>query len=393
MINYKEAQEIIKSQAGSVGKELIDIDDALGRVLAENIIADRDYPPFNRSAMDGFALTTDDFRKGIRSFKIIETLFAGQKSHKKLSRGQCYKIMTGAAVPECANVVIRREDTVEEEDIIRLTTEHCMHFQNIALKGQDIKKDTIALNAPLKLNASAAGFLASLGKRDFLVYKMPEVAVFTTGNEVIALGNPVNELQIYNSNLHLLKALLLEHKIIPQHTAHILDDEEQLEKTLKPYLDVDMLILSGGVSVGDADFVPGILRKLGIKTLFHKVAIKPGKPFLCGRLPAGGLVFALPGNPFSCLVTFKLFIDTYLESSFGLSSHKKIKLPVSFGRIKKSSFDEFFPVRITEESQLDPIDFNGSGDIRLASFANALGLQPADQMDIRAGEKVFCILL
>lgn len=393
MINYKQAQEIIKGNAGSFDKELIDIDHALGRVLAQDITASRDYPPFNRSAMDGFALNIDDFNKGIRSFKIIETILAGQKSHKELSSGACYKIMTGAAVPVSANVVIRREDTNENELSVIVEAPQCVYFQNIALKGQDLKKDVIALKAPFKINAPAIGLLASLGKQKIWVYSMPEVAIFTTGNEVISLGNDVNDLQIYNSNLHVLKALLLEHKIEPKHTAHLLDDKEQLENGLKLYLDVDILILSGGVSAGDTDYIPEILRKLGVEILFHKVAIKPGKPILCGKLPGGGLVFALPGNPFSCLVAFKLFIETHLESSFGLLPQKKIKFPVSFIRTKKGSCDEFFPVYISEKNTLNEINFNGSGDIRMACSADALGIQPAVEMNISKGEEIFCIPL
>ncbi len=393
MIDYKQAQEIINDNAGSFGKELIDIDKGLGRVLAENIITARDYPPFNRSAMDGFAFHIEDFNKGIRSFNIIETILAGQRSHRALTSGECYKIMTGAAVPLSADVVIRREDATENELTVVIESLQCACFQNIALKGQDLKNGIIALEAPFKINASAIGLLASLGKQKIWVYSMPGVAIFTTGNEIISLGNEVDDFQIYNSNLHLLKALLLEHKIEPQYSAHIKDNKEQLENGLSPYLNFDILIISGGVSEGDTDYIPGILSKLGVEILFHKVSIKPGKPVLCGKLPGGGLVFALPGNPFSCLVTFKLFIEAYLENSFGLSPQKKIKLPVSFIRTKKSSCDEFFPVYISDESILNEIDFNGSGDIRMASSADALGIQPAVQVNISKGEEIFCIPL
>lgn len=393
MIRYKEAQDIIKGHSMYLDKELVDIDDAFGRVLAEDIAAERDFPPFNRSAMDGIAIKTEDFNKGIRNFQIVETIFAGQKHKNEISTGQCYKIMTGAAVPPGANAVIRREDFIERGNIISVNTSSCSDLQNIAAKGQDLKKNTIAIRAPFKINASAVGFLASLGREKVLVYKKPEVAIFTTGNEVIFPGQPVNDFQIYNSNLYLLKAMLAEHGIKPVHTAHILDNEELLRNTIEPWLDADIIILSGGVSAGDADFVPGILSQLGVEILFHKVAIKPGKPVLCGKLRSGGLVFALPGNPFSCQVTFKLFVETYLESIYKLPASKKIRLPLNFDRAKKSSFDEFFPVFITEESTLNKSEINGSGDIRMASFANALGIQPADRMTIRSGEEILCISL
>lgn len=393
MVNYREAQNIIKSQAILLHKELIDLDDSLGRVLAEDIVAGRDYPPFNRSAMDGIAIQTEDFGKGTRDFRIIETVFAGQKSEKNLSAGQCYKIMTGAAVPAGADAVIRREDIIEDKAAVRVETDSCERYQNIAPQGEDLKKDTIALHAPFKINASATGFIASMGRGEIWVYKKPDVVIFTTGDEVISVGEQVNDQQIYNSNLPMLKALMLEHQIKPIHAGHILDDEEQLEDFIKPYLGVDILILSGGVSAGDADFIPDILDKLGVEILFHKVAIKPGKPCLCGKLPGGGLVFALPGNPLSCLVTFKLFVERYLEGFSNLPAPDTITFPLNFNRRKKSAFDEFFPVFITEQNMLNKIDFNGSGDIRLASFANALGIQPADQMDIWNGEGILCIRL
>lgn len=393
MVSYKEAQDLIKSQGVPFHQEWIDIDESPGRVLAEDILAARDYPPFNRSAMDGIAILTDDFRKGIRNFRVVETVFAGYKSEKALLSGQCYKIMTGAAVPASADAVIRREDIVENNTAVRIETDQCQRYQNIAPQGEDLKKNSIALHAPFSINASVTGFIASLGRQKIWVYKKPDVVIFTTGDEVVSVGEKVNSQQIYNSNLPMLKALLLEHNIKPVYAGHILDDVAQLEISIKPHLGVDILILNGGISAGDADFIPGVLRNLGIEIVFHQVAVKPGKPILCGKLPAGGLVFALPGNPLSCLVTFKLFVERYLERFSNLPARVALNFPVNFDRNKRSSFDEFFPVYITDQNLLNKIEFNGSGDIRLASFANALGIQPADQMNIRKGDRIFCIRL
>lgn len=392
MIDYKEAQDIIRRQRVSLGKELIDLDDATGRVLAEDITAGRDYPPFNRSAMDGIAIQTEDFRNGIRNFIIIETIFAGQRHKKELSTGQCYKIMTGAAVPLCADAVIRREDVIENGQMVMVMSAHCSDFQNIALKGQDLQKNSIAIHAPFKVNSSSIGFLASLGRSKLWVYKKPEVVIFTTGNEVISLGEPVNDVQIYNSNLYMLKALLLQNAIKPAYSGHILDNEKALTNAINPHLQTNLLILSGGVSAGEADFIPEVLSELGVEILFHKVAIKPGKPVLCGKLPGGGLVFALPGNPLSCLVTFKLFVEAYLESIWRVQTQTKMVLPVNFNRAKINGLDEFFPVLVTDKG-LVKTKSNGSGDIRLASFANALAVQPSAIMNICSGELVDCILL
>lgn len=394
MINYLEAQDIIINKAKSFGTEKIKLDDALGRVLAEDIVADRDYPPFNRSAVDGFAIRLEDFKNGLRVFEVAETIFAGQGNTVEIAVGQCYKIMTGSAVPVIADAVIRREDVLEDSGSVKIQIEVCNQFQNIALRGQDIKSGNKILNMPFKLTASAIGLLASLGKHKVWVEKMPNVAIITTGNEVVPVEEPVSNLQIHNSNLHVLKALLQEKGIKTRNSTHVLDNEADLEEAIKQHLNCDLLIMSGGVSAGDADYVPGVLSKLGVTNLFYKVAIKPGKPIWCGQLPNKGLVFALPGNPFSCLVTFKLFIETYLIACWGTIPKELFKLPINFNRVKRTNFDEFFPVSIIgEKAVLSEVSINGSGDIRLGSFSNALAIHPAEQMEIKTGKEIYYLPL
>lgn len=394
MINYLEAQEIIVKLAKSFGKEQVKLDNALGKVLAEDIEANRDYPPFNRSAVDGFAIRLEDFNKGLRIFEVAETIFAGQENQIEIAEGQCYKIMTGAAVPAIATIVIKREDVKEETTFINIQVKTISHFQNIALRGQDLKFGDSALSAPFKLNASSIGFLASLGKHHVWVEKNPKVAIITTGNEVVSIEETASNFQIHNSNLHMLKALLQEQGIKPNKSIHVLDKEAVLEAAIKKHLDCDLLIMSGGVSAGDADYVPGVLSKLGVKNLFHKVAIKPGKPIWCGQLPNKGLVFALPGNPFSCLITFKLFIEPYLLACNGIAKKNLFKLPINFNRVKRTGFDEFFPVSITGEmAVLSEVSLNGSGDIRLGSFSNALAIHPAGQMEIKEGMEIYYLPL
>ncbi len=395
MITYQQAQEIIKHHVKLFETEFINIDEALGRVLAKDIYAKRDLPPFNRSAMDGFAFNFLDIQNNIDQFIISETIFAGQKGSKVLKSGFCYKIMTGAAVPESADVVIRNEDCTEINTIVKVDCNKNLvkKYQNIALKGQDIHKGEIAINAYTKVSPSLSGYLASLGLQIIEVFKIPNIAIVTTGNEVVTLDEEANDYQIYNSNLYLIKSLLLQHQIKPKQIAHIIDDETILESDLKKYVHNDVLILTGGVSAGEADFVPAVLKKLKVEILFHKVAIKPGKPILCGKLPNGGLVFALPGNPLSCLVTFKLFVEVYLKACCNINEMNTILLPSKFNRTKKTSFDEFFPVVINHNGTLNEVKFNGSGDNRLAGLANALGLQTANQTTLNKNDLINCIIL
>ncbi len=383
LIPYPNALEIVLANAYSFGEEIIDIDISLNRVLAEDIYADRNYPPFNRSAMDGIAVAIRDIDNGVNHFTIIETIYAGQSSNLILKPGQCFKIMTGAAVPLCADAVIRVEDIEVNQQIASILANDVHLFQNIAIKGQDLKDSELAISINTKITPPVIGLLATIGKSKIKVNKLPRVALITTGGEVKDINDEVSIVQIRNSNQHLIKALLKQNNIQSVFCQHIIDNEKLLFDGIKKYLDVDILIICGGVSAGDADYVPAVLNTLGVKKLFHKVAIKPGKPIWCGKKQNGAMVFALPGNPFSCLVTFKIFIEPYINKCIGLSQKANKTLPLNNHRIKKTKFDEFFPVIIHQENKtLNSVAINGSGDIRLGLQANALALHPTKTGDI-----------
>lgn len=392
MLSYQEAQHIIKSFAHSFGTEKVLLDDAFERVIAEDVFADRDYPPFNRSAMDGYAIRAEDFKNGIKKFHVVDTVYAGGTTQKNLASGQCYKIMTGASVPLSADAVIRKEDAEQKDDAVSFLIDEIKPFQNIAKKGEDIKKSNLVLNRAIKCNVAITGLLASLGKIELLVEALPRVAIITTGNEVVELGGEVSEVQIRNSNFFLLKALLQKWKITPAYHCHVGDDPVEISSALENALQYDIVILNGGVSAGDADFVPAVLKQAGVKQLFHKVAIRPGKPFWCGH-KGKAMVFALPGNPLSCLVTFTVFIRPYLETSFGINS-ALLSLPIANDRKQKVLLDEFFPVAIKgAPSAFHSISFNGSGDIRLGFEAQAFALHPNDKTEIKEGETISGYLL
>ncbi len=392
MLSYTEAQNIIQSHSRSFGIETVPIDEALGRVIAEDIFADRDYPPFNRSAMDGYALRVEDLQAGMKDFKVVDVIYAGGTTDKIISAGECYKIMTGASVPLAADIVIRREDTEEKESFVSILIDDIRPFQNIARKGEDLKKGDLVIDKSLRCTASLIGLLASVGMGEILVKALPTVAIITTGNEVVDVHTPVNDVQIRNSNFYLLKALLKSWNIAPSYHQHVLDDEGQISQALEKALNADIVIVNGGVSAGDADYIPSVLKKLGVTQLFHKVAIRPGKPFWCGN-KENTMVFALPGNPLSCLVTFTLFIRHFLESCFGLSS-SQLLLPLVSERIQKVKLDEFFPVEIKDEpSHFHTISFNGSGDIRMGYKAQAFALHPNNKTILNKGEVIRAYLL
>jgi molybdopterin molybdotransferase len=392
MISFQEARQIIQLQAKSFGVETIDLENALDRVLAEDISASRDFPPFNRSMMDGIAINFDDFQRGIKEFKCVETVFAGSSYNQVLKTGECYKIMTGAAVPPSANVVIKIEDVKVERDLFTLLFNDFRINQNIAQQGQDIKKDEIAVRKGLLIKPATIGFLASLGKAKLLVEKLPKLNLITTGNEVLELTDEVSPNHIFNSNKYVLKSLLKQNHIQVSNYNHAIDDIETLKNVINTNLNNDILIITGGVSAGEADYIPAILEDLGVVKLFHKVAIKPGKPIWCGIFKNQTMVFALPGNPFSCLVTFKIFIAFYLNLCLGKTADEMNQGSLNFDRNKPSNLDEFFPVSLTHGT-LEKIAINGSGDVRLGFDANALAMQMASRKEIKQGELLPYILL
>jgi molybdopterin molybdotransferase len=264
-------------------------------------------------------------------------------------------------------------------------------FLNIARQGEDLQAGNSVIDRPCRCEPAIMGLLATLGKAVVSVASLPRIALLTTGNEVVAVGAPVSGVQIRNSNRWMLEAALKKSGAGIAAYEHMPDDPDRLRKALEPMLGHDILIVTGGVSAGDADHVPEVLEGLGVKRLFHKMAIRPGKPTWCGVTPSGGMVFALPGNPFSCLVNFVLLIGPYLDTCWGLEPPEPLGLPLGAARAKRTSLDEFFPVRLHgSPARLTPVSLNGSGDIRLGRQANALALHPAGSGDLSEGTEVSC---
>ena len=383
MHSFQEAQQIIAAEAVSPRTELVPLDKAIGRMLAVDVYADRDYPPFNRAAMDGFALRSGELADGIRAFIIVDTIYAGTVPKEPAGPGACYRIMTGAAVPEGMDVVIRVEDTVEEDGTMTTANISFKPFLNIARQGEDARLGERVLRSPLRCSASVLTVLATVGKSTVEVYTLPSIALITTGNEVVAPDQVPAPVQIRNSNAALLKGLLKEKGLAPELVFHLPDDPVVMEPVLRESLSRDIVITCGGVSAGDADFVPGLWKRLGVRELFHKVAIKPGKPIWCGRTAEGTMVFSLPGNPFSCLVTFKLFVEVYLDLCHGGELKAFRETMFSGARQKRSALDEFFPARFIDGGfDVEPLPYRGSGDVLAAKDADVLAWQPASRHTI-----------
>jgi molybdopterin molybdotransferase len=298
--------------------------------------------------------------------------------------------MTGAAVPSGLDAVIRREDAKEENGTVRFATPSVDRWHNIALQGEDLRRGTSVAITGNRIDQSVATTFASLGIQRPTVHKLPRIIIVTTGNEIIPVNRKPKPEQIRNSNVFALKAMLA-HYGINAAAKHVADDKVHLTAALRSALSADLVLLTGGVSAGDSDYVPEILRKLKVKEVFHKTAMKPGKPLWFGAR-GKTRVFAIPGNPWSTQVVFKVYIEPFLRRCFGMVAPLRLALPLAKERRKKDSLQHFFPVRIVNKvgftSELEAVALNGSGDIRAGLGSDGLAVHPADKQELRCGEIV-----
>ncbi|MGB0523138.1 MAG: molybdopterin molybdotransferase MoeA [Flammeovirgaceae bacterium] len=388
MLPFEEALQLVKQASQPLATESIAIHDAFGRILAQDIVADRNYPPFNRAAMDGYALKIEDAQDGI-TLNVIGELHAGHTTDAVIRQGECLKIMTGSATPPSADLIIRVEDTHQEGNQVTLSfPTPARKGQNLAIAGEDVKQAQKIVSKGTRCTHDILGILAVTGHASISVYKPPTVAIISTGDELKPVGSPVEPHQIRNSNEFTLKGLLGNLGISPAFVTHTPDTKAAIEQAILIGLQEDILILSGGVSMGDADYVPQILKKVGVKQVFHRTAIKPGKPIWFGKqADTGTAVFGLPGNPLSCQVTFKLFIEVYLAASYGKSADW-FTLSLAQDKSKKHPLDEFFVCSLNEIGQVVPKKYKGSGDITASVGTHGIAHHPAQEKELKKGDQI-----
>ncbi|BDA78671.1 molybdopterin molybdenumtransferase MoeA [Leptospira kobayashii] len=390
MISYSEGLAKILSFSKNHTFESIPLKLSDGRILAEEIRADRDYPPFNRSAMDGFAISSSEFSEN-KIYHYNRELPAG--SNFLLEKGEeAIRIMTGAPVPLGLDVVIKIEDSLLSEDDrgnkqVSFSLKNVRPWQNIARKGEDLHKGDSILFPGHTLGTSEISILASLGKNLVSVVTLPKIQIISTGNEIVPIDRTPLDWQIRDSNSYTISSILSKYKIVPESVKNIPDEESLLTEAISKGLESDILILSGGVSMGSMDLVPSVLQKLGVELVFHKVGIKPGKPIWFGKR-GNTIVFGMPGNPFSVQICSRIFLEPFLRASMGQKQIPAMRLPILGARNKKGSLTEFFPVRLEtkDKTYLSAVSFNGSGDIRAGLSSNGLAVHPADSEQIQDGD-------
>lgn len=429
-ISIEAALDLILQNADpSHDIEYIPLADATGYVLAQNITADRDAPPFDRSMMDGYAVLAADVVSRPLDYSYAVhgvTIFAGQLSTDPLTPGSCRRIMTGAPLPPGADCVIPVEETeteteTESQNTARIDAQsvgrvrftgvknraELRALRNVAPRGQDVRSGAVVLVAGRRIDSGVMNTLAAFGYAHVPVRRLPRVVILSTGDEIVDVAqSDIRVEQIRDSNYYALCGSLAAYRIAPPAHQIIPDRPDALRAAINAALSSDLLIITGGVSMGDADFVPGILAEAGVQKIFHRVNVKPGKPLWFGHGPlttsgAGGgptgrgpVVFGLPGNPVSCQVGWKIFIEPYLRCVLGLGPAPVWRVPLARGRSKHGPRAEFFPARLTTSAevstliQLEPLRGHSSGDVRATIDAQGFALHPAGLPELAAGELV-----
>ncbi|MEM9546571.1 MAG: molybdopterin molybdotransferase MoeA [Bacteroidota bacterium] len=315
MIHVDEALKLVLDSSSELGIEVVNLSDAIGRFLAEDIYADRPIPPFDRVTMDGIAILHASYKDRTTPFRIEAIGPAGSPQLTLMKPENCIEIMTGASLPKGTDTIIRYEDLERVEDTFYIQSE-ISQGQNVHHKGSDHEEGVILLHRGLEIKAIDVNILASVGKTKISVLKMPKVAVISSGDELVEVDQVPKDYQVRKSNVYMISARLRQLNL-PSQTFHFKDDEEgilnEVERVLEEF---DVLLMSGGVSKGKFDFIPAILEKLGFEKLFHRVAQRPGKPFWFGK-KGKKTVFAFPGNPVSTLACFHKYFIPWLHKTLG----------------------------------------------------------------------------
>ncbi len=369
MVSVEEAHALMEEHCHALSHFSIPLRDAYSYVLAENIISPVNIPPFNQSAMDGYALHYADLKLG-DTLDLVGEVPAGGIWHQELAEGQCVRIFTGAAVPDSADIVVEQERVFRQGDKISIRQEGLQIGANIRATGSQILSGEVALESGTLLNPASIGFLAGMGIHRVNVFRKPEIAIVITGNELQEPGTELTPGNIYESNSMMLNAALLEAGFPAQHTVIVRDDEDDIEIVFNRFAGkVDVLLFTGGISVGDYDLIRKKLENSEVENVFYKVKQKPGKPFWFG-LSGKTKLFALPGNPAAVLTCFYEYVYPALRKMTG---HHNIHLPSRKAALttqykKKSGLAHFLKGRMNgSEVTL----LSGQESYKLNSFALA----------------------
>jgi molybdopterin molybdotransferase len=367
-VDVETAEQLIASNMPACGSISVPLAAATGQILRQNIIAERNQPPFDRATMDGIAVAADDLAAGTREFPIDGIQGAGQAIKTRSTVGHCLEVMTGAVIPAGTDTVIPVERISVEDDIAQLESGYAAKpGQFVHACASDHSKGDPLLTAGARIGGPEMAILTAAGQADVEIARWPQMAIISTGDELVDVGQPIEDYQIRSSNDRALQATLEQHGCTNSIRAWLPDAPDQLLQRVGELHDEnDILVLSGGVSMGKYDYVPRVLQELGVRLIFHKILQRPGLPMWFGISADNKPVFALPGNPVSTLVCFVRYVLPAIETGMGLQPTTPINLPLSEPIEFKPELCWFLPVRI--EAGADglpcarPCPTNTSGD-------------------------------
>jgi molybdopterin molybdotransferase len=391
MNSVSEAENIIFSCLPPTPKqEQIALKDASGRILQENLHADRDFPPFHRVTMDGIAILFSAWAAGQRVFRVTGMAPAGRPVVPLEESSGCIEVMTGAMLPPGTDTVIRYEDITLANGVAQVAEVAVQQGQNIHYQGSDRKKGDLILPAGCKIGPAEMGVAATLGRAQVLVSALPRIALVATGDELVPVEATPLPHQIRMSNVWSVQALLQEQAQCSGTVFYFPDDAEGLRRGLRVILDeYEVVILSGAVSEGKFDHLPVILQESGVEKRFHKVSQRPGKPFWFGTFGQQGIVFALPGNPVSTFLCALRYVIPFLQKQTGWAKKSQKYAILAEKVIFNPSLTYFLPVKIqyTSDGRLlaFPAPGHGSGDLANLTDADGFLELPADQQHFDTG--------
>ncbi len=391
MISVSEAQKLITANSNIIETITVSLYEATGLVSAENMFSNINFPPFDQSAMDGYGFRLEDLDEN-KSLTITDEIPAGLFPIKPLLPNSAVRIFTGAPVPMGCNTIIMQEKVTVVNNQLYINDEQINIGANIRTKGFQTKIGDLVLESKTKITPGVIGYLAGLGFDKIKVFRKPNICVITTGNELNNPGNTLEPGKVYECNSYSLHAALSEYYINPKKVISVKDNEVELTQEIKNNIpDFDIIILSGGVSVGDYDFVSKALENCGVEKIFHKVKQKPGKPLYFGKIN-NTLIFGLPGNPSALLSCFYLYISPVIKNMMGLKTENKTLLPLSNSFTKKAGLTFFLKAKM-EENKVTILQAQESFLMSSFAYANCIVQLDEDKTEFNVGDLVEVNLL
>lgn len=397
MLAIADALDIVVKATGPLNHIEVDLFKSLGMTLANDINSTIDSPPFDKSIVDGYAIRSSDLISGTAKLAVVEVVTAGQIPTRTVEPGHATQIMTGAPIPDGADAVVKVEETERAAETVLINSTPHKPGTNIVQRGKSIQKGDSVLKAGVVLNGSRIGALAELGLTKVPVTRRPTVAILATGDELVPIAETPGPGQIRNSNEVMLATQIESAGATPVPLGIARDNRQDLAAKIQRGLDCDLLVLSGGVSAGTLDLVPSVLTEMGVVQVFHKVAIKPGKPVWFGKRTESGsppcLVFGLPGNPVSSLVCCELFVRTAIRRLMSVEPAIPQAIPARLEHEYSTKADRptYHPARLTwtpEGLAVTLVTWHGSSDLCGTAAANGMAFLDGEARQLKVGDRL-----